>query len=530
MKKYILSSILTLTYLNGSSQTISTIVGGGTGGGTDGYGTGLPATNATLGNFAGIACDLSGNLYIADKDRQIIRKVDRITGVINTIAGNGTAGFSGDGMPATGAKINNPGWISFDSHGNLFFTDRANHRVRKVDVSGIITTVAGIGTASFSGDGFPATAAGLNAPQGLCIDRHDNIYIADNGNKRVRKITTSGIISTIAGTGTAGYSGDGGPAISAEMQSAYGISTDTTGNVFFADWNGDRVRKVAIATGIISTIAGNGVFTYTGDGVAAVASGVDPFDVTVDDTGNIFIADYTNNRIRKVNATGIISTVAGNGTTGYSGDGGAAMSAAINRPAGVKFDVCRNLLLSDNENHRVRKVSLFSYTTPSVSVLAPSIAAIGATVTVNATVSGTAGSYSIKWFKNSSLFSTTTIPTVTYTKGAGTDTITARVVPAASYCSDSATSAPHLVAASGVGVEDAIADIGLILYPSPTAGVLHVSAAVALKQIEVTNLLGQRVLNVTSSGTLQDLDVSRLPQGVYLMRVNDVWVRRFVKE
>lgn len=535
---FYLTLILGFYSLQSKSQVIMTIAGGGTGGGTDGWGSGLLATNAILGNFCGITPDTKGNLFIADKDHNIIRKVDAITGIITTIAGNDTAGYSGDSGIATSAKIHNPGWIAFDHNGNLFFSDRSNHRIRKVDTSGIITTIAGNGIAGFSGDSGSAILASLNAPQGVCIDRFDNLYITDNGNHRVRKIDALGIITTIAGNGIIGDSGDGGPADSAEFKGIYGIRTDTSGNIYISDYNDDRIRMINVITGIISTVAGNGVSAYTGDGVSAISSGINPFDVSIDDTGNIYIADLVNNRIRKVTRFGIIYTVAGNGTMGYSGDGDTAMLAELNAPAGLNFDLCGNLLIADNQNHRVRKITYPpTLTIPTISLSGATSVSAGSTVTVNATVTNAGSSYVIYWMNHGTEFTTTTVPYVTYIKPAGTDTITAKVVPTGYGCWDSTTSSAWVVHdASETAPSNSPCGGGLSVFPNPVRG----SLTLTLSQGEGTAMykllsivgavLGEGVLHVGSNSII----VEGLPVGVYVLEVVDgegnKTVKKIVKE
>ncbi len=313
----------------------------------------------------GVAIDSSGSIYIVDGSTYEIRKVNATTGIITTVAGNGTAGYSGDGGPATSAGLGTAGTIgargvSVDSFGNIYIADSSNNRIRKVAAStGIITTVAGNGTAGYSGDGGLATAAKFSYPSGVAVDSSGNIYIADSYNNRIRKVNaTTGIITTVAGNGTAGYSGDGGPATSAEFNfnTNGGLAVDTSGNIYIADWNNHRVRKVTESTGIITTVAGNGTAGYSGDGgPATLAEIYAPSGVAVDSLGNIYISDWTNSRIWKVTAaTGIITTVTGNGTTGFSGDGGPAILAKINWPGGVAVDSSGNIYIVDDT--RIREV------------------------------------------------------------------------------------------------------------------------------------------------------------------------------
>ncbi|MBX2906864.1 MAG: T9SS type A sorting domain-containing protein [Taibaiella sp.] len=279
--------------------------------------------------------------------------------IINTIAGDGVAGFAGDGGPATAARLRNPINGKFDATGNYYFADYNNHRIRKINTSGVISTVAGTGAPSFSGDGGAATAAGLNSPVGVAVDGSGNVYFSDRANTRIRMISASGTITTVAGTGGVGYTGDGGAATAATLNYPGGINVDASGNVYFADESNNVVRKITVSTGVISTVAGNGTAGYSGDLGAATSAKLDhPKDVVVKPTGEIYIADYANSRIRRVNSSGNIATVVGTGTAGFSGDGGSALSAQINHPLYVWADTASgDLLFTDAWNNRVRKVN-----------------------------------------------------------------------------------------------------------------------------------------------------------------------------
>jgi PKD repeat protein len=330
-----------------SSGIITTVAGTGTAGYS---GDGGQATSAQLDYPFGVAVDAQGNLYIADQVNQRIRKVSG--GIITTVAGTGTAGYSGDGGQATSAQLNNPIGVAVDGQGNLYIADYMNHRIRKVS-SGIITTVAGTGTAGYSGDGGQATSAQLDGPVGVGVDAQGSVYIADQGNQRIRKLS-GGIITTVAGTGTAGFLGDGGQATSAQLNSPFGVAVDGQGNLYIADASNHRVRKVS--GGIITTVAGTGTSGYSGDGGQATSAQIsEPVGVAVDGQGNLYIADYDNQRIRKVSG-GIITTVAGTGTLGFSGDGGQAASAQLYYPHGVAVDGQGSVYLGDSFNHRVRKI------------------------------------------------------------------------------------------------------------------------------------------------------------------------------
>jgi uncharacterized protein (TIGR03437 family) len=314
-------------------------------------GDGGAATGATLNLVqpGGIAANASGDLYIADTLTYRVRKVSG--GTITTVAGNGSPGFSGDGGPATAASMSSPAAITLDAAGNLYIAD--GNRIRKVS-GGIIMTVAGTGDQGLSGDGGPATSASLNYPVGIAVDAAGNLYIAESSfSNRIRKVS-GGIITTLAGTGAYGFSGDGGPATNATFSGALAVAVDRAGNVYIADFNSNRVRKVS--GGIITTVVGNGAGEFSGDGGPATSAAIyGPYGLAVDSIGNLYIGDSFNDRVRKVSG-GIITTVAGNGTPGFSGDGGLATSAMLTHPAGVTVDAAGNIYISDTYNDRVREV------------------------------------------------------------------------------------------------------------------------------------------------------------------------------
>ncbi len=326
-------------------------------------GDGGPAEQAKLKNPTAVAVDSRGILYIADRDNHRIRRVDPLTRTITTLAGNGKQGFAGDGGPAEQASLAFPSSLALDSAGNLFIADTQNNRIRRVDaISRIITTVAGNGIANFEGDGGLATQAGLDGPQGVAVDQQGNIYIADTGRfdmagtNRIRRVDTRGIITTVAGSGAFGSEGDGGPATNASLTLPRGVASSHSGDFFIADTNNNLIRRVD-TQGIITTVAGTGLLGYTGDGVVAVTSALgSPISLVVDAAGNLFIADRDNNRIRRVDTQGIITTVAGNGRPGSQGDSGPAVEASINSPYGVALDEAGNLFIADSANNRVRMV------------------------------------------------------------------------------------------------------------------------------------------------------------------------------
>jgi trimeric autotransporter adhesin len=343
-----------------STGIITTVAGDGSFG-FDGEGDGGLATSATLNDPRSVAIDASGNIYIADTRNDRIRMVTKSTGIITTVAGDGSYGFSGDGGLATSAKLNDPHDVFVDASGNIYIADTANHRIRMVTKStGIITTVAGNGTAGLSGDGGLATSATLNDPDGIAIDASGNIYIADTDNHRIRMVTKStGVITTVSGNGTAGLSGDGGLATSATLRYPNGIAVDASGNIYIAENNNNRIRMVTKSTGIITTEVGNRTVGFSGDGGLATSSSLNyPNGNALDASGNIYIADSTNHRIRMVTkSTGIITTEVGNGTVGFSGDGGLATSATLRFPQDVAIDASGNIYIADTYNHRIRMVT-----------------------------------------------------------------------------------------------------------------------------------------------------------------------------
>ena len=342
---------------------ISTAVGTGEKGFA---GDGGPAAAAVLNGPFDIAFDAAGNLYFADTFNNRIRRVDRASGVITTIAGNGDKGYSGDGGPAIAAALNEPYGVVVDRAGNLYTADRLNRRVRRIDaVSGVITTLAGTGEAAYSGDGGPAAEAGLGEPNGLAFDatgRH--LYIADVADHRVRIVDLAGgssgrapVIATFAGTGEAAHSGDGGPAGEAGVFGARAVKVAADGTVFILERQGSSLRAVDPVTGRIRTIAGTGARGYSGDGGAALAAVFDaPKEMAIDRDGNLLIVDTENHAIRRLDlASGIVSHFAG-GHKGGDGDGGPAARAGLDRPHGAVVGPDGAVYIGDTNNHRIRKV------------------------------------------------------------------------------------------------------------------------------------------------------------------------------
>jgi uncharacterized protein (TIGR03437 family) len=323
------------------SGTITTFAGGATAGSS---GDGGPAANALLNTPTGGRFDASGNFYFADSRNNRIRMISADRN-ISTIAGDGTAGFSGDNGPAVAAALNRPGRVAVDSVGNLYVCDYLNNRIRRIDANGVITTIAGTGGLQFYGDGGPGRGALLNNPAAIALAVDGTVYIADTDNNRIRKLS-GGILSTVAGDGLARFSGDGGPALTASLNSPFGLAIDPTGNLYVADTGNNRIRKIT-PDGLISTAAGNGT--------TAILNG--PAGVAVDAAGALYIADTENHRVRKVTAAGVASVLAGTGTAGATGDNGPAASALLNRPTAVALDAAGAIYISDTGNNRVRKIS-----------------------------------------------------------------------------------------------------------------------------------------------------------------------------
>ena len=417
----------------GQTYTIYTVAGNGTAGFSGDNG---PATNAQLHGPYGVAVDSNGNLYISDPGNNVVRKVS--SSVISTAAGNHTPGYSGDNQSPTGAQLNAPYGVAVDSAGNLYIADSANNVIRKVS-KGLISTVAGNGTTGYTGDHSQATSAQLATPEGVAVDSAGNIYIADFGNNVIREVS-SGQIATTAGNGGYGYGGDGNQATSAELYQPVSVAVDSAGNLYIADSVNSRIRKVSASSGQITTVAGNGTSGFAGDGSTATSAELNqPLGVAVDSAGNIYIADTFNNRIRKV-SNGVITTIAGSGTGGYSGDGGAAPNAALYQPTGVAVDSAGNVYLADYVNNRVRVLTQAScmYSVGSTSLLAP---ASGGFFTVSIQAAGSSCFWAVSglpaWIAVSSASS-----------GEGSATVTLAALP-----NNSGTSLSATISIAGISVK-----------------------------------------------------------------------------
>ena len=420
------------------AQTITTIAGTGVAGFS---GDGGSALSADLFSPVLVTLDANGNLVFSDNRNHRIRRIDALTGIITTVAGSGPVGpgpggFGGDGGLATSATLNFPNKVAFDLAGNLFFADNANHRIRRIDaVTGIITTVAGTGTAGFSGDGGLALNAELFGPVSVLIQPNGDMLIGDQRNHRIRKIDfVTGIITTLAGSGPAGpgpgsFGGDNGSATDALLFHPGDMVMDAQGNLLFTDMGNNRIRKIDTATGVITTIAGIGPSDASGGafggdgGPASSAQLFFPTALVLDANGNLFFSDHYNNRIRMINTAGIITTVAGSGPTGigtgsFGGDGGLATSAFLHQPNGVAIDASGRLLIADQENQRIRIVPINQPPNCSGAFIVDQSAGANCQATISgADVSGVID------FNNDNL--TITVSPTTLSLGANSVTVTA---------------------------------------------------------------------------------------------------------
>jgi hypothetical protein len=354
-------------------------------------GNGSPTVETQLNNVAptgvvlqdpyGLATDTAGDVYVAESHNYMVRELVKSSDLVKFFAGDGTYGYSGDGGAATSAELTYDYGVAKDSSGNVYIADTYNHIIRIVNSAGVINTFAGTPQrAGFTGDGGPATSAELYYPEGVAVDSHGNVYIADTDNDVVRKVS-AGTITTVAGLpGRGGYSGDGGPATAAQLYEPDALSVDPAGNIFIADYNNCRVREVNAVTQIITTVAGNGTCGFTGDGVASENGVAYPQGLDVDANDNLFISDYYN-RIRWVSPSGIMTTIGGNGTAGYNGDGGIATSAEFNSPAGIVLDSSGDILISDYNNLRVRQISAFPALNNNTSNLSFGLTSVGSNST-----------------------------------------------------------------------------------------------------------------------------------------------------
>jgi hypothetical protein len=489
---------------------VSTVAGNG-GGAFDGSGDGGAATSAQIYRPSFLAVDALGNILISTNFQ--IRKVTTGTGIINTIAGNGTGGYCGDGGPTAKAQFYHPVGVFEDSTGNTFLVDRENHRIRKITKTGIITTFAGNGKGGFSGDGSQATTAQLNYPTSVAADAAGNMYITDHGNARIRKVSPTGIITTIAGTGVTGYNGDG-PALLTKMFGPDGITVDKSGNILFADQYNMRIRKITPA-GTIVTLAGNGVAGFGGDGGPALQASLNwPKDVKIDKAGNLLIADRKNRRIRKITTAGIITTIAGSGSEGYSGDGGQALLAKLD-PGSIATDAAGNLYIADTENDCIRKVDA---------------AGVISTIAGKGRIYGDGGLATASQLR---------APTAVATNAAGNILITEyenhriRIISSAS--STSMRSSNKAVSSSS-----SVVPVKFNIYPNPAQNTLNIqtSNAAGLLIVEILDAAGRVRVSQTVRAALPvmqvQVQVKKLTPGLYFIRTvdkkNNIITQQFLKQ
>jgi sugar lactone lactonase YvrE len=310
-----------------------------------------------------LTLDPAGNIYSSDCEDAFVFRASR-RGTMTIVAGTGTQGFSGDGGSALKAEFACPSGVALDANGNLYIADHGNNRVRRIDRNGVVHSFAGAGPippagsnyGSFGGDGGPAAHARFHVPTSVAFDNQGNLYVADRDNGAVREIGRDGRIRTIAGTGTRGYSGDGGPAVKARLNQPQGFAFDKAGNLYISDSANNRVRRID-RSGTITTVAGNGRHGYSGDGGPATKARLsDPYGLAFDANGNLYVAEPDEGVVRRIDAKGIITTFAGTGTLGFSGDHGPAKKAKLNNPFGLVFDAAGNLYIADNGNGRIRRV------------------------------------------------------------------------------------------------------------------------------------------------------------------------------
>ena len=345
------SFVLSSAIASSQGFTISTIAGNGTIGS---YGNPAPALAAQFDGPQCMVADEAGDVYISDWFNNIVREVTP-DGNIQTIAGTGIRGYAGDGGPAVDAELSFPLGLAFDSSGNLYIADSSNDVIREVTTDGNITTVAGNNTRGYSGDGGPATSAQLWSPYAVVVDSSGNLYISDSNNHAIREVLTNGNIATLGGNGYPGYSGDGGYVGGAQFNYPKGLAIDAAGNVYVADFGNSVIRKIVVNSNVVTTIAGTGAAGFLGDGGPAISAELDyPESVAVDAAGNLYIADTLNQRIREVTTDGNIESIAGSGIAGYVGDGGPALNAQFFYPKGVAVSSSGSIYVADWDNNVIR--------------------------------------------------------------------------------------------------------------------------------------------------------------------------------
>ena len=389
-----------------------------------------------------VISDAAGNLYVSETTAHVVRKISA-RGQLFTIAGTATQGFDGDGGPATAALLDSPLGLAL-GNGQLYIADSHNHRVRKVDLtSGIITTVAGGPFAGSAGDGGAATQAMLDLPTALAVGSGGELYIADARAHRIRRMDAKGLITTVVGTGVEGFDGDVGDAAAALLDAPSGLATDLSGNLYIADTRNNRVRRVDAATGAISTLAGTKDFGFNGDGNGVTAKLALPKGLSLDNLGNVYVADSANHRIRRIDAGGKVTTIAGNGTQGFSGDGGSPVSSSLDSPGSVT-SFAQAVSIADTGNSRIREIAGDSIQSGHYGISVPELTLAGASTVI---------------YGSGSLLATLSSPAatgmVTFTDRAGVEPVRLANIPleSGSAVLDTSTMAagPHKVVATYAG-------------------------------------------------------------------------------
>ncbi|HXB40704.1 MAG TPA: T9SS type A sorting domain-containing protein [Bacteroidia bacterium] len=501
--KHFVFLLFSITVSFSQAQIITTYAGNGIGayGGDNG-----PAVNASISEPEGIAFDDSGNVYIADEGDNVVRKVNSL-GIITTVAGSGVIGYSGDNGPATSAKLTSPTTVAFDKNGNMYISDTYNNVIRKVTKAGIITTFAGNGFGGYSADGVAATSTSLDLPECVTLDDTGNVYIADAGNNRIRKVNLAGIISTIAGNGMAAYGGDNGIATAAKLSYPTAVLIDTVNHKIFISDNGNNRIRVINSTGIISTCAGTGIPGYSGNGAPATNAQLKgPHGLAFDKFGNIFIADAGNSVIRKINSTGIISAYAGNGTNGYSGDNGPAILAKISSAPAMNFDAANNLYIGDYANSRVRKVS-FCQTPINVNISAKDTICIGDSSTLHAN-----GALTYTWSANAGNFNSDSVvvkPIVSTTYS---------VAGISGQCAN--IDSVKIVVNNCSGGLKQNNNSEFSVYPNPAEEIIFINSP-GESLVKIYDARGAKVKEQKVQLNKTEIDIRDLSKGVYFLQISD---------
>lgn len=536
MKK-LLVSIAFIPFLANAQNIITTVAGSGVY--TGATGDGGPATAAFFWSLHGMAFDKNGNIFLSTKDDVTIRKIDP-TGIVTLYGGQyGLSGYVGDGGPATSARLYWPHKITTDTAGNLYIADFNNNSVRKISTTGIITTVAGgLGCLSSGVDGDPATSVCLSTPACVRFDRHGNLYIAENTGMRIRKVNSAGIISTVTGNGSYGSSGDGGPATAAQINYPTGMAFDTGGNLYFVENNSCKVRKIS-TLGIVSTIAGNGTPGYSGDGGPATNAMLRfPEGVVTDSFGNVFIADMGNHRIRKISPSGIITTYAGSGIAPFSGDGGPATAAAVGYPTDIVLDSLGDLYVTEAMSQRVRKIIRCSSVIISNPVNDTTVE--GDTARYSITTSLPAPTFQWQQDTGTGFFD---LANVWPFSGVFTNSLMIEnagwafdhrryrcVTSIGSDCTDTSSSSLLVVTPpAGLGAQFSEQ---ITIVPNPTRNSIFIKVPWRFDkgQLQLFNNVG---IIVTDSDFKNKLDIANLPNGIYTLRVildRQIFVKKIIKE